>query len=111
MSKIKFSELDSSEKRAVFWLAEQVEALTAYITAAASHTGEIWEAANFMREYTKGSMPHTTLAERLKLGRESGESITDCIKRAAPAYRSLVERADAELDELLYDFRNAAAGF
>jgi hypothetical protein len=108
MPKIKFSDLDPNEKRVVFWLADQAETLTPYITAAASRVAEIWEAAKFMREYPKGSEPHMALAARFKLGDKSDESILDCITRAAPAYRSLIERADAELDELRYDLRNVA---
>jgi hypothetical protein len=110
MSKIKFSELDASEKQSVFWLAEQAEVLTPNVTAAASCIGDIWEAANFMRENPKGSKQHTTLMDRLKLGAGSNESIRDCIGRAAPTYRTLADRADTALDELLYDLINAATG-
>lgn len=108
MRKIKFSDLDSTEKRTVFWLADQAEALTPNITAAAAHVGEIFEAAAFMKEFPKGSMAHATLADRLRLGDTNAESILDCIKRAAPTYRTLTERTDAELDELLADLKGAS---
>lgn len=111
MENIKFSDCDSSEKQAMFWLSDQAETLTPYITAAASCIGEIWEAVNFMREYPKGSEPHMILAERLRLGSGSDESILACIARAAPTYRTLSEQADAELDELLYGLRSAATAF
>jgi hypothetical protein len=74
-------------------------------TLSNDHVGEIWEAAAFMKEFPKGTAERTTLAERLRLGDTSAESILDCIEPAAPAYRTLAERADAELDELLADLR------
>lgn len=60
MPKMKFSELDSTKKRAVSWLADEAETLTPNITAAASHVGEIWEDAAFMKESPRGlpSTPH-----------------------------------------------------
>jgi hypothetical protein len=108
MPKIKFSDLDSTEKHTVFWLADEAETLTPNITAAASHVGEIWEAAAFMKEFQKGTPEHTALAERLRLGDTSAESILACIKRAAPAYATMSEASDAELDELLADLRGTA---
>jgi hypothetical protein len=105
MPKIKFSDLDSTEKRAVFWLADEAETLTPNITAAASHVGEIWEAAVFMKQFPKGTAEHTTLADRLRLGDTSAENILNCIKRAAPAYLTQGEASDAELDDLLADLR------
>lgn len=108
MPKIKFSDLDPTGKRDVFWLADEADTLTPNITAAASHVGEIWEAAAFMKEYPKGSAAHTALADRLRLGKTSAESILACIERAAPAYRTLGDRADAELDELLADLKGAS---
>lgn len=109
MPTIKFSDLDSTEKRAVFWLADEAETLTPNITAAASHIGEIWEAAAFMKEFPKGTPQHTALAERLRLGDTNAECILTCIERVAPAYASLSEASDAELDELLADLRGADA--
>jgi hypothetical protein len=103
--KIKFSDLDSTEKRLVSWVADEAKTLTPNITAAACLIGEIWEAASFMKEYPKGSAAHTALADRLRLGDTSAESILGCIKRAAPTYRTLGDRADSELDELLADLR------
>jgi hypothetical protein len=109
MKQIKFSDLDLTDKRAVIWLADEAETLTAIVTAAAVHPGELLEVAAFMREFPKGTAAHTTLAERLRLGGTSAESILDCIKRAAPAYLSLGERTDAELDDLLADLKSTAA--
>lgn len=108
MKKIKFSDLDLTGKRAVFWLADESEALTAFVTAAATHPGELLEAAAFMKEFPKGTAAHTTLADRLRLGDTSAESILACIERAAPTYRTLTERTDAELDELLADLAHPA---
>lgn len=108
MPKIRFSELDLAAQRAVFWLAQEAETPTPYITGAASHVGEIYESVAFMKDFPKGSAAHTTLADRLRLGDTSTESILDCIKRAAPTYRSLGERVDSELDELLADLQSAA---
>lgn len=109
MKQIQFSDLDLTDKRAVFWLADKAETLTAFVTAAAVHPGELLEAAALMREFPKGTAAHTTLVERLRLGGTSAESILDCIKRAAPAYLSLGERTDAELDDLLADLKSTAA--
>jgi hypothetical protein len=103
--KIKFSDLDPTDKRAVFRVVDEAETLTAFVTAAAAHVGEIFEAAAFMKEFPKGTAEHTALADRLRLGDTSAESILACISRAAPTYRTLTERADAELDELLADLR------
>jgi hypothetical protein len=108
MPKIKFSELDLTSKRAVLWLADEAETLTQHVTAAAAHIGEIFESVAFMKDFPKGSTAHTTLADRLRLGATSTESILDCVKRAAPTYRSLGERVDSELDELLADLQSAA---
>lgn len=110
MPKIKFSDLDPDGKKAVFWLADEADTLTPNITAAASHVGEIWEAVAFLKGHPKGSLAHTALADRLRLGDTSAESILECIKRAAPAYRSLNEAADAELNELLADLKGAKVG-
>lgn len=103
MSKIHFNALDATSKRAVFWLADEAETLTTFVTESASHPGEILEAAAFMRTYPRGSVPRAILATRLQLGHKSVESILACIKRAAPEYQSMTERADDELDELLAD--------
>lgn len=108
MKKINFSALDLTGKRAVFWLANEAETLTAFVTAATVHPGELLEAAAFMREFPKGTAARTTLAERLRLGDTSAESILDCIKRAAPTYLSLADRTDAELDDLLADLKSTA---
>jgi hypothetical protein len=108
MPKIQFSELDLAGKRAVFWLAEEAETLTTYITAAASHIGEIFESVAFMKDFPKGNAAHTTMVDRLRLGDTCTESISDCIQRAAPAYRSLGEHVDADLDELLAALQNVA---
>jgi hypothetical protein len=106
MPKIQFSDLDPTEKSALFWLADEAKTLTAFVTASAAHVGEIWEAAAFMKEFPEGTAERATLAERLQLGDRSVESILDCIERAAPAYRTLAGRStDAELDELLADLR------
>jgi len=108
MPKIKFSDLDPTAKRAVFWLADQAGTLTPTIRAAAAHVGELWEAVAFMQEHPEGTAAHATLAERLRLGTGSDESILDCIERAAPTYRSVGDRVDAELDELLASLENAS---
>lgn len=105
MVKVRFSDLDPVGKRAVFWLANQANTLTALITESALHPGEILEAAAFMNEHPKGSTPHTILAERLKLGIRSDESILACIQRADPTYRSMTVRADSEIDELLTELK------
>lgn len=105
MPKIQFSDLDSADKRAVFWLADEAKTVTSLITDAANHIGEIWEAAAFMKQFPEGTVERATLAERLQLGDRSAESIAECIKRAAPGYRTLAEAADAELDELLTDLK------
>lgn len=106
MPKIQFSNLDSTGKRAVFWLADEAKTVTSFITDAASHVGEIFEAAAFMKQFPEGTAERATLAERLQLGDRSTESILDCIERVAPAYRTLAGRAsDAELDELLADLK------
>jgi hypothetical protein len=102
---VQFSDLDSIDKRAVFWLADQAKTVTSLITDAATHIGEIWEAAAFMKQFSEGTVERATLAERLQLGHRSAESIPDCLKRAAPGYRTLAEAADAELDELLTDLK------
>lgn len=109
MARIKFSDLDSPTKRAVFRLADEAETLTPNITGAVSHVGEIREADAFMTVYPKGSEAHTALATRLRLGDASEESVLSCIKRAAPAYRSTSETADVELDELTPYFQGARA--
>lgn len=109
MQKIHFNALDAGSKRAVFWLADEAETLTTSIAESATHVGEILEAAAFMREYPRGSAPHAILAARLQLGDKSAESILACIKRAAPAYQSITERADDELDELLADLNGTSA--
>lgn len=109
MPKINFLDLDLVTKRAVFWLSDQAATVTASVVEAAAHAGEILEAAAFMREHPKGSMPHTILAARLQQGSESAESILTCIQRAAPEYRSMADRADAELHELLADLEEAGA--
>lgn len=102
MPRVKFSDLDLTDKHAVIWLADQADALTPNVTAAAVHVGEIWEAAAFMKAFPKGTAEHTALADRLRIGDQSAESILDCIERAAPAYWTLAKRAtDAELEELL----------
>jgi hypothetical protein len=59
-----------------------------------------------MKEFLEGTAERAALADRLRLGDSSAESILACIERAAPAYRTLAGRAtDAELDELLADLR------
>jgi hypothetical protein len=105
MAKIEFHALDSTGKRAIFWLAEEAETLTSMITGAAAHIGEVFEAIAFIKENPKGSAAHAILASRLQLGGQSKETILACIERAAPAYRSIVDRPDIELDELLADLR------
>lgn len=105
MSKVEFSDLDSTGKRAVCWLADEAKTVTSFITAAAAHVGEVWEAAAFMKQFPEGTAERAALAERLQLGDRSTESILESIKRAAPGYRTLTEAADAELDELLADLR------
>lgn len=105
MPKIQFSDLDSTEKRAVCWIADEAKTVTSFATAAVARVGEILEAAAFMKQFPEGTAERATLAERLQLGDRSAESILDCIKRAAPGYRTLAEAADAELDELLADLR------
>ncbi|MBZ2207670.1 hypothetical protein [Massilia soli] len=109
MRNIKFSNLDPTTKHAVFWLADEAETLTAVVTAAAYHIGEIFEAAAFLKEFPKGTEAHTALAERLRLGGTSGESILDCIKRVVPVYLCLGESTDAALDELLVELKNRSA--
>lgn len=101
MAKINFNALYSIEKRAVFWLADQADTLTTFITESISHPGEIMEAVAFLNEHYKGSKQHTILITRLRLGNNGVESILACIARAAPAYRSIAERPDNELDDLL----------
>ena|SRR5471032_2282591 len=98
MPKIKFSDLDPTEKRALFWLSNEAKTPTSFVTDAAFHVGEILEAVEFMKQFPEGTVERTTLAERLQLGDRSAESILDCIKRSAPAYLTL---ADAEFDALL----------
>lgn len=105
MPKIQFSDLDPSTKKAVFWLAEEARTVTSFVTDAAVHVGEIWEAVAFMKRFQEGTAERATLAERLQLGDQSAKSILDCIKRTAPSYRTLAEAADAELDELLADLK------
>lgn len=109
MPKIKFSDLDSAEKRAAFWLADEAETLTPTIIAAATHIGELWEAEALMKEFPKGTAAHTTLAHRLRLGDTSAENILDCIRRAAPAYCTLGERIVIELDDLPPGLESASA--
>jgi len=101
MAKINFDALYSIEKRAVFWLADEAETLTTFITESISHSGETMEAVAFLKEHGKGSEQHKILTTRLRLGNKSAESILACIVRAAPAYRSMAERPDNELDDLL----------
>lgn len=105
MVTVKFSDLNPVAKRAVFWLANQADTLTSFITESASHTGEILEAAAFMSQHPKGSTPHTILVERLKLGSRGFESILACIQRADPTYRSMTEWADSEVDEMLAELK------
>lgn len=109
MPKINFSDLDSCGKYAVFWLANEAETITPNVTNAASHPGEILEAVAFMKDYPKGSAPHAALASRLQLGGRGSESIMACIERAAPGYRSLADRADVEIDELMNDLTFTSA--
>ncbi len=106
MVTVKFSDLNSVSKRAVFWLANQADTITAFITESASHPGEILEAAAFMSEHPKGSTPHTALAERLKLGSRGLESVLACIQRADPTYRSIAARADSEINDLLAELKS-----
>lgn len=103
MPKVHFHDLDATAKSTVFWLADQAETVTALVTDSVSHAGEIWEAAAFMKDHARGSAPHTALAERLRLGNNSAETIHDCISRSAPGYSELARRTDEELDELLAD--------
>lgn len=103
MPKVNLFDLDSTAKSTVFWLADQAETVTALVTESVSHVGEIWEAAAFMKEHPRGSAPHAALAERLRLGTNSAETILDCISRSAPSYLGLAQRTDEELDELLAD--------
>lgn len=105
MPKVQFSDLDSTGKHMVFWLADEAKTVTSFITDAAAHIGEIWEAAVFMKQFPEGTAERTALAERLQLGDRSAESILECLNRAAPGYRTLAEAADAELDELLADLK------
>lgn len=105
MPKIKFSDLDRTGKSAVFWLADEAKTLTAFVTASATHVGEILEATAFMKEFREGTVERAALADRLRLGDTSAESILACIKRAAPTYQTLAGATDDELDELLADLR------
>lgn len=110
MQNLNFSDLDSTGKRAVYRLADEADTFTTRIPDAASHVGEIYEAVAFMKKYPKGSAAHAMLADRLRLGGQSNESILACIERAAPTYRSIIDRADRELDELLADLQNMFGG-
>lgn len=106
MPKLNFSDLDSMGKRAAYQLADEADTLTTWITDAASHVGEIYEAVAFIKAYPKGSAAHAILTDRLRLGGQSNESILACIHRAAPTYQGIIDRADCELDELLADLQN-----
>lgn len=106
MTKVDFCDLSATAKSAVFWVADQAETTTASVTNSASHVGEIWAAAAFMKKHPKGTLLHTALAERIRLGNEGTESILDCISRSAPGYLELVESADEELDALLADLKS-----
>lgn len=108
MAKIEFQTLDSMGKRAVYRLADEADTLTTWITDAASNIGEIYEALAFMNEYPKGCAAHAILADRLRLGGKSDESIMACIERAAPTYPSIADRAEQQLDDLLADLRGVA---
>lgn len=109
MTIINFSDLDSTDLRAASWLADEVGTVTPIIIAAAARIGDLLEAVAFMKAHQKGTMAHTVLASRLRLGDNCAESILDCIRRSAPAYRSMCEASDAELDELLADLKGMAA--
>lgn len=100
MPKIRFFDLSLLEKKTVYWLADEAATLTPTITAAASHIGEIWAAASFMETFPKGTAAHAALANRLRLGDQSTESILDCIERAASSACAPVQKTDAELDSL-----------
>jgi hypothetical protein len=108
---IKFSDLDFTDQRAASWLADEVGTLTPNIIAAAAHVGDLLEAVAFMKAHPKGTTAHAVLASRLRLGDNCAESILDCIRRAAPAYRSMCEASDAELDELLADLKGMAVAW
>lgn len=109
MRTLKFDELDATQKRLVFWLADEAGTLTPFILAAAKHIGELWEAKAFLMDYTKGTAEHEQLAIRLRLGDTSPESILDAIKRITPNHVTIGKRSDTELDELLSSLKNASA--
>lgn len=106
MPKFKFSDLDVMGMHAVFWLANEAKTTTPVITASASHVGEIFEAAAFMRKFPKASAEHSFLAERLRSGDQSDINILDCIANTSPSYLTLANSTDAELDELLAYLRS-----
>lgn len=106
MPKINFNDLDATAKSAVFWLADQADTVTILVTDSASHAGEIWAAAAFMKEHPKGSPSHTAMSERLRLGARSIETILDCISHLVPGYLEIAERTDEKLDELLADLKS-----
>lgn len=110
MKKLKFSELDAAQKRAVSWLADEAGTITPTILAATAHVGELWEAKAFLMHFTKGTAPYEQLSSRLRLGDTTTESIFDAIKRIAPTYATLEQRSDAELGEVLSSLTNASAG-
>ncbi|WP_147383953.1 hypothetical protein [Noviherbaspirillum sedimenti] len=110
MKKLKFSELDPNQKRAVSWLADEAGTLTPTILAATAHVGELWEAKAFLKHFQRGSTQHEQLADRLRMGGAGAESILDCIHHAAPAYETLGDRFALELTDLLPELENGIAG-
>lgn len=100
MKKLKFSELDSTQKRAVSWLADAAKTLTPTILAGAVYAGELWEAEAFLRHFPPGTEQHAQLSSRLRLGCSATESILDCIRRVDLPYRTLAQRGEAELIDL-----------
>lgn len=106
MQKVKFSELDPTQKRAVFWLADAAETLPPTILAGAAHIGELWAAETFLKRFPPGTEQHAQLASRLRLGGSATESILDCIRGVETSYRTLGQRCEAELADLLSTTQN-----
>jgi hypothetical protein len=85
MKKLNSSTFSPIERRMLFRVAHEANAMTAVITAGASWVSEIYESLVFLAYFPRGSVQHEQLSARLRDWVPT-ESITDCISRIAPEF-------------------------
>lgn len=101
MTTLNYEQLDQTQKQLVLWFTLESKIPMNCTLAATGHIGELWEAKACLMHFPKGATQHDDLVSRLKRGGSGDDSILDCIARIAPDYKTLGQRSDAELDELL----------